>query len=422
MTDVLIGDLPAAVAVSGSDTLPLDQETQTVRVTVAQIRAIPDDGLSGDAVHGGTISAFASTGIDDRATGKVLTLSANGRAGVGTAAPTAPLEVVGNIKSSGASAGHIFNRSDAPADQRVWITAPTQQSLVHYIVNDAGTMGVPWLTVDRSGNSIVALHLHTGAGAERAVLDADGNLALGAASPSYHRFQKSRGEGQTILDLVTPTNQSCAFFEVAGTGVGVLAAAAKFQKHSVNGRSINAAGTVNVTGLDYAEYMEKREDCGSIAKGGIAGVDGDGRLTDRFGLAHSFVIKSTNPSYVGGDALTEDWLGAPPPEPVRSEGEGDEAFADRRRCWTSAMADWLARAEAERARFDRIAFCGQVPVDVTGSWSVGDYVLAAVTEDGGIAAVAAEPETLTPDGYRRAVGRIWRRGGDGRPVVAVKVV
>lgn len=68
MTEVFIGDLPAAEAVSGSDSLPLDQETRTVRVTVDQIRAIPADGLSGDAVHGGTISAFASTGIDDRAT------------------------------------------------------------------------------------------------------------------------------------------------------------------------------------------------------------------------------------------------------------------------------------------------------------------------------------------------------------------
>ena len=422
MSDVFIGDLPAAVTVSGGDVLPLDQGNQTVKATVAQIRAIPPDGLSGDAVHGGTISAFASTGIDDHAAGKVLTLSANGRAGIGTAAPTAALEVAGTIKSSGAVPGHVFDRADAPANQRLWIAAPTATSLIHYIVNDAGQAPAPWLTVDRNGASVSALRLHTGAGLERAVLDTDGNLAVGSASPAYHRFQKNRGEGQTILDLVTPTNQSSAFFEVAGTGVGVSPTAARFQKNSATGRSINAAGTVNATGLDYAEYMEKRADCGTIAKGRIAGVDGDGRLTDRLDLAHSFVVKSTSPSYVGGDALTEARLGTPPMEPVREDGEEETAFTARREDWAAAMAAWQERAEAERVRFDRMAFCGQVPVDVAEPWAVGDYVAAARKPDGAITAVAVSVEALDADAYRRSVGRIWRRGGDGRPVMAVKVV
>lgn len=87
MTDVFIGDLPAATTVAPTDLLPLDQTAQTVRATVAQIRAIPADGLSGDAVHGGTISAFASTGIDDDATATVMTLTPEGRIGIGTPAP-----------------------------------------------------------------------------------------------------------------------------------------------------------------------------------------------------------------------------------------------------------------------------------------------------------------------------------------------
>lgn len=316
----------------------------------------------------------------------------------------------------------MIERAGAPADQKTWITGPGAASLTHYIVNDTNTVSARWLVVERSGAVVTALRFFMGPDLQCAVIDADGNLAVGDGSPGYHRFRKSRGEGQTILDLVTPTNQSCSFYEVEGTGVGALPSAAKFQRHSVNGRSVNTAGTVNATGLDYAEYMEKREDCGPIAKGQIAGVDGDGRLTDRFDLAHSFVVKSTSPSYVGGDVLTEVRVGLPPPEPLAADDEDEAVSAARRDAWAADMAAWQERVEAERARFDRIAFCGQVPVAVTGPWSVGDYVLAAPAPDGGIEAIAVGAVDLGADGYRRAVGRVWRRDGDGRPVIAVKVV
>jgi hypothetical protein len=52
-----------------------------------------NDQLSGDNIHGGTISGFASTGIDDNASSTSVTILSNSKVGVGTASPGARLDV-----------------------------------------------------------------------------------------------------------------------------------------------------------------------------------------------------------------------------------------------------------------------------------------------------------------------------------------
>ena len=44
---------------------------------------LANDGISGNSVHGGVISSFASTGIDDNATATAVTIDSSGRVGVG---------------------------------------------------------------------------------------------------------------------------------------------------------------------------------------------------------------------------------------------------------------------------------------------------------------------------------------------------
>jgi hypothetical protein len=167
-----------------------------------------------------------------------------------------------------------------------------------------------------------------------------------------------------------------------------------------SGRSINATGTINASGADYAEYMYKADGCGTIAKGDVVGVDINGKLTDVFADAISFVIKSTDPSYVGGDV----WADEEPP----TKDEEDTAE------WDS----WYARTEAKRATVDRIAFSGQVPVNITGSFNVGDYVYPQA-DGSSIKAVAKSSPTF--DEYKLCVGKIWATEKDGRPFVAVKI-
>jgi len=71
---------------------------------------IPDDAMSGDKIHGGTISGFQSTGITDNASNTALTIIANGNVGIGTDTPAYAL----NIKSNSFSGSSILlERTDS---------------------------------------------------------------------------------------------------------------------------------------------------------------------------------------------------------------------------------------------------------------------------------------------------------------------
>ncbi len=165
-----------------------------------------------------------------------------------------------------------------------------------------------------------------------------------------------------------------------------------------NLRSISAAGTINASGADYAEYMTKSDGCGDIAKGDVVGVDVNGKLTKIFNDAISFVIKSTDPSYVGGDNwLTEN----------QSNPEHEDYINPKSEAYNTA-----------RASVDRIAFCGQVPVNITGSFNVGDYVYPQAN---GTAIEAVAKSNPTFEEYQLCVGKIWAIQEDGRPFVSVKI-
>ncbi len=157
-------------------------------------------------------------------------------------------------------------------------------------------------------------------------------------------------------------------------------------KNTSTNRSLSAAGTLNASGADYAEYMTKAiED--NINKGDIVGVDSNGLLTNIFSDAISFVIKSTNPSYVGGD----DW------------GIGIEDKNE---------------LELAKQKVDRIAFSGQVPCNVLDA-QVGDYIIPIELEDGKISGQAVTNPTF--EQYQISVGKVWKIMEDGRAWIAVKI-
>ena len=160
------------------------------------------------------------------------------------------------------------------------------------------------------------------------------------------------------------------------------ATALAVRNHTTSGRSINASGTINASGADYAEY--ERNNGNVIAKGDIVGFKSDGTLTLKFSEAVRFGIKSTNPSYVGGD----DW---------GSDLEGDDL-------------------EAARASVDRIAYSGKVPVNV-GKCIPGEYVIAIPRGNDDIAGRSIAKPTF--DEYRNAVGRVNRILNENSCEVAV---
>ena len=196
------------------------------------------------------------------------------------------------------------------------------------------------------------------------------------------------------------------------------------------GRSINAGGTVNASGADYAEYMAKSGNF-TINKGDICGINSDGKLTNVFSQAVSFVVKSTNPSYVGGDTWgMETEIGLKPEKPSRlfdvyneqealvSKVDTDEEYASKLAAYEVALAEWVTQYEAARQTVDRIAFSGQVPVNVTGA-SAGQYIIPVQTASDTIGGNAISNPTF--EQYQKAVGKVIAIESDDRARIIVKI-
>lgn len=309
-------------------------------------------------------------------------------------------------------------------------------------------------------------------------LDASRNLLVGVLSGACHTIAKSSvSAGNLVLQIGGA--DIAGFYPVdafAFTAANAANAAVKLGS-CVSGRSLNAHGTVNASGADYAEY--ERNNGLTIGKGSIVGFKADGTLTDIFAEAMHFGIKSTNPSYVGGDTWgSEDQVGKRPDEPqftpapytgpqaptkpgavapiaddatqeqIDAHAEALGAYAISKAAYdaalrtytmdtaqhiasvevsknlfdTAAYPEYLraksvfeAALEAARQLVDRIAYSGKVPCNVQGA-TPGGYIIA-MDDAGAIAGeFVADPDFAQ---YKKAVGRVNRILPDGRCEVAV---
>lgn len=293
-------------------------------------------------------------------------------------------------------------------------------------------------------------------GTNRMIVDGAGNVLIGTASGSSHAITKTvAAEGQSILQVDAGAG-SAVSLQVrrvnANSFNGGAPAALMVGNHTGNNRSITAGGTGNFQGSDYAEYMLKAAGCGIIAKGDVCGVDSDGRLTKTWADAIGFVIKSTDPSLVGGDTWAAEvgpqpeQPGAEPAEPTPPASPAEDADDATIAAWRDAMAAypgqvaahqaaraewqkatdayakalpvWEAAHEKARQCVDRIAFCGQVPANVSGDFEVGDYIIAAAS-GAGIKAVAVKADDMTLAEYMRRIGKVWAIR-DGRAWIDVQ--
>ena len=224
-----------------------------------------------------------------------------------------------------------------------------------------------------------------------------------------HRINLEVAQGNNILVVSAyagASNDSVIIRAASGANPNAALSVMEVTTNSSTGRSISAGGTINASGNDYAEYMLKGV-TDNISKGDIVGIDNEGLLTNIFSDAMSFVVKSTNPSYVGGDA----WGNIVGKRPSRTTDQTEEDFAP-------ILAEFETRLEIERQKVDRIAFSGQVPVNVTGS-TVGDYIIPISTEDGKITGQAITNPSF--EQYKISVGKVWKIMEDGRSFIAVKI-
>jgi hypothetical protein len=224
-------------------------------------------------------------------------------------------------------------------------------------------------------------------------------------------------------------------------------------KSDFNNRSINCAGTVNSSGADYAEYMVKKDASFTLQKGDICGITSNGTLTNVFSESLSFVIKSTNPSFVGNeqdlgpantdlknlsisddeikDYIEENSLVNPyvvtqadkdafvRTSEILTDEQVDTELENRRirrfesdikkrmldeRVLYNTASDERFKTQYEPKRFlvERIAFCGQVPVNLVGT--PGDYVVPTQGPNDSIVGIAKR--NVSFEEYQNAVGKI----------------
>ena len=293
-------------------------------------------------------------------------------------------------------------------------------------------------------------------------------LKAGSSDTSL-RHHISRGTAQSEEILYIGIDGATA------PSVGVLASDGTFSwaaptsvlyvgKNSVTGRSIAAGGTITGQGSDMAEYFWKCPSCASVTAGQIIGINNKNQVTDVWADAVMFAIKSTDPSFVGGDTWSKDIgprpsakAGAEPVKPVRisdemgeesvpgsnptehievglKRGDTDEEWAAKMADYNAAIASWHAAViqdnanmdvfdaalEVERQKVDRIAIAGRVPVNVLGA-QPGDYIVP-VQDGAGIKGIAIRQADLSHLQYLQAVGRVISIEPDGRAYVMVKVV
>jgi hypothetical protein len=277
---------------------------------------------------------------------------------------------------------------------------------------------------------------------------------------AFHEIVQAGAEGADILQITG----SVGFRKCNNDWGNLTNAAMIVQANSVTNRSSNNKGTVNTTGNDYAEYIFKCLMCGTVAPGQIVGITADNKVSDQWADAVMFSIKSTAPSFVGGDTWASDVGPRPSPQagpvptlPLRREdvltqqavpgsnppeyedvvtepGDTDDEWAEKQAAYTAALAahniavqqdaeaiaTFDAALEVERQKVDRIAIAGRVPVNVQGA-QPGDYIVP-VQDGAGIKGVPVHEDDLSMKQYFRAVGRVISIEPDGRAYVMVKVV
>lgn len=317
-----------------------------------------------------------------------------------------------------------------------------------------------------TGPAFVMATRNDGVGAEtnRLIIDSAGSIVQNSGvglNATVAAFGYNSGNGGLIVK------------QQVGQGASQLDAAVLIGGSTTTGRSVNCAGTVNTGGTDYAEYMLKSPTCGDIKPGDICGINSNGLITDSYDDCVSFVVKSTNPSFVGGDNFSR---GDAPKYPSEEWVKWNDAVSERRpvditkSLISSVMRsqdmtndeksetvksikdkhdrdvnEWEGRIKIivdnepekeseeyktfisnindERVKRDRIAFCGQVPVNITAIDSdIGSILVPVASDDGKISAIWVKKKDATLSQYMSSIGTLIRVCGDyGKPEIIVKI-
>jgi|TARA_R110000851_G_C12944364_1_gene552575 hypothetical protein len=246
------------------------------------------------------------------------------------------------------------------------------------------------------------------------------------STDSNYSLYVGKGTGAGWLTGYTSTGSHVfAFYNTSPNSGGWNGALSSFyiNQNTTTGRSINAGGTVNASGSDYAEYVRKKDPGMLINKGDIVGINSSADLTNVFSEAITFVVKSTNPSYVGGDSWdTQETIVYPPDEPKKPGEDASEEdtneYNKNLKTYELEVISFNQKQDEKREPYDRIAFCGQVPVNVYNA-TPGQYIIPIQTDDDTISYELTNTPTF--EQYRVSIGKVMKIQEDGRAYIIVKI-
>ena len=229
--------------------------------------------------------------------------------------------------------------------------------------------------------------------------------------------------------------------QLAGTGgTGGAGTTKNYPIYSSSTATSYVAGPISNTGGDYAENRKLIPSLyGAVAAGALLGYDANGLMTNVYADVVGRVLpKSTSPSYIGNDirsqeaAIVADYgVAAPgeppvavelPPAPTGAQLAAFEAYEVALDAYRARWAAYEAAVTLEAVKWDVIALCGVVPVNLAGltSADIGKYLVPCAAADGTITATAVARADLTLGQYIDSFGTIELIGADGRPMVNVK--
>ena len=142
----------------------------------------------------------------------------------------------------------------------------------------------------------------------------NGNVGIGTTGPGA-RFAVESGAGSNFVFSATIATEGTLIGQISGAegavrfytaGGGdfsnVAATVINLNKNSSTGRSINAYGTINASGADYAEYFYQAVP-GSLEKGEVVCLAPEDQTVTACDATNNNLVGvvSTNPGYVGND-------------------------------------------------------------------------------------------------------------------------
>jgi len=364
---------PASAVVGLTDTQTLTNKTLTTPVI---------SSLSSASATALTLQSAGTTAI---------TVDTSQNVGIGTASPTSgKLVISGNSVTTSQGIRLVGDSADAR------------------FICESATLGAGILGTFSAHSQLFYTN-----SAEAMRINTSGNLLLGTTTNVALITEiKTTTEGDSMHYVTGGGAGDYSLNAMNSGGQNNAASGIKMGKNSSTSRSINTAGTINASGADYAEYMIKA-DSFTVAKGDVVGINTQGKLTNVFADAISFVVKSTDPSYVGGDVWgNEESLGLTLPKYL-----ADDATDAEKSKYASDKSAFETALEVARQTVDRIAFSGQVPVNVTGAMA-GQYIIP-INDNGAIKGQAVTNPTF--EQYKIAVGKVIAIESDGRAKIIVKV-